>query len=136
MLHSEISHTQQANVSQLQTALDHLISLLTLHLQVQTKRTSDQTGTDVSNILNAQQTQLDLLFHLKGSRDSETADDKVGNVQYKPLWMVPLSRNSNFVGREDVLEQVRESLSKRDGIMPVAVLHGLGGVGCVIIRLR
>ena len=51
-----------------------------------------------------------------------------------PHWIVPLTRNSKFVGREDILSQLTEALHRKDESMAIAVLHGLGGVGCVIIH--
>ncbi|KAJ5722628.1 hypothetical protein N7488_000663 [Penicillium malachiteum] len=43
-------------------------------------------------------------------------------------WVVPLARNSRFVGRQDIISQLEECLSAHDGPRKIAVT-GLGGAG-------
>jgi hypothetical protein len=47
-------------------------------------------------------------------------------------WLVPLHRNPNFTGREDVLAQLRELFRER----PLIALRGLGGVGKTHLALE
>lgn len=107
---------------QSQSNLDRLVQHLSFHLQV-------QTGAEVSNL---QSGQLSILERLKNAGNAKEPPAKNGN-QSEPVWIVPLGRNPKFVGREEVLEYLQDSLSKKDKSMPVAVLHGLGGVGYVFL---
>ena len=126
--------TCNANSSQLQSTLDSLVHLLGLQLQVEAKRAADQTVTDISNILKVQSGQLNLLQNLQDASDAKEIATGEAN-RAEPVWIVPLSRNPKFVGREEVFEKLEKCLLKKDGSMAVAVLHGLGGVGCVPILL-
>lgn len=108
--------------------MDRLVRTLSLQLQIEAKWTADRTGTDVSKILSLQSGQLGLLEQMT-SATSIKEDEARSIVGSKPVWIVPLSRNSKFVGREDILEDLEELLlQRRDGVV-IAVLYGLGGVG-------
>ena len=48
-----------------------------------------------------------------------------GRAKKKPLFMIPFERDSQFVGREDVLLKINE-LSKKEKRI---ALTGIGGVG-------
>lgn len=50
-------------------------------------------------------------------------------------WLVPLGRNPNFVGREQLLSDVERSL-KTSRLLAVVALHGLGGVGKTQLALE
>lgn len=101
------------------------MNILSLQLQIEAKRTADQTGYDVSEVLKAQIGQLDLLQKFEDAKASNDRDSK----PLEPIWMVPISRNPNFVGRDDLLEQLEDELTGDDGYSTTAVLHGLGGIG-------
>jgi len=45
-----------------------------------------------------------------------------------PIWNVPHQRNPNFVGRDDLLHRIRETLTSKKAAALTAI-HGLGGVG-------
>jgi tetratricopeptide (TPR) repeat protein len=45
-----------------------------------------------------------------------------------PIWNVPHQRNPNFVGRDDLLDGIRETLTSEKAAALTAI-HGLGGVG-------
>ncbi|HEY3134687.1 MAG TPA: FxSxx-COOH system tetratricopeptide repeat protein, partial [Blastocatellia bacterium] len=45
-----------------------------------------------------------------------------------PIWNIPHSRNPNFVGREDLLDRIRKTLTS-ERAAAVTAIHGLGGVG-------
>ena len=45
-----------------------------------------------------------------------------------PIWNVPHQRNPNFVGRDDLLDRIRETLTSEKAAALTAI-HGLGGVG-------
>ena len=45
-----------------------------------------------------------------------------------PIWNVPHRRNPNFVGRDDLLDQIQRTLGS-DGTAALTAIHGLGGVG-------
>ena len=52
----------------------------------------------------------------------------------KPFWLVPFSRNANFVGRSHFFERIdsifsRGSKPRAEGSQPKAALCGLGGIG-------
>jgi serine/threonine protein kinase/tetratricopeptide (TPR) repeat protein len=66
----------------------------------------------------------------KTSNDSQPATRISG-----PIWMVPLGRNPNFSGREDLLCKISDVL---DASRPLAVmaLYGLGGVGKTQLALE
>ncbi|KAL8686618.1 MAG: hypothetical protein Q9218_006983 [Villophora microphyllina] len=115
-------------IDKLQSTLDRLVRTLSLQLQIEAKRVADKTGTDVSKILKLQSGQLDLLQQLQITSSAPDASVSV-NTGPKPVWIVPLSRNSKFVGREDILEDLEGLLLQpREGVA-TAVLYGLGGVG-------
>lgn len=117
---------------QLQSNLDRLVQLLGFNLQVEANRAAEQSGTDISTILNIQSGQLSILKRLEDSGNAK--ENPASNaIQSEPVWIVPLDRNPKFVGREEVLELLEDTLTKRDGSMPVAVLFGLGGVGYVLL---
>jgi tetratricopeptide (TPR) repeat protein len=43
-------------------------------------------------------------------------------------WLVPVARNANFVGRDELLRQARASL-RGARLFAIVALHGLGGIG-------
>ncbi|HME73813.1 MAG TPA: FxSxx-COOH system tetratricopeptide repeat protein [Myxococcota bacterium] len=49
-------------------------------------------------------------------------------AELSPIWLVPLARNFNFTGREELLRQLDVSLSA-GRLLAVVALRGLGGVG-------
>lgn len=98
------------------------MQLLSLNLQV-------QTVADVSNI---QSGQLSILERFENVGNAKETPARNGD-QFEPKWIVPLGRNPKFVGRKEVLEYLKDSLANKDESMPLAVLHGLGGVGYVFL---
>ncbi|KAL8824863.1 MAG: hypothetical protein Q9191_004767 [Dirinaria sp. TL-2023a] len=125
-----LRHTQE--IEKLQAILDRLVRILGLQLQIEAKRAADQTGYDVSEVLKTQIGQLDLLQKFQDAKASNDRDSK----PLEPIWMVPISRNPNFVGRDDLLEQLEDELIADDGCSTTAVLHGLGGIGKSQIALE
>lgn len=53
-----------------------------------------------------------------------------------PVWMVPIGRNPNFVGRGAILKELSARLTPHPDIVRSAVLYGLGGVGKTQIALE
>jgi hypothetical protein len=54
-----------------------------------------------------------------------------------PCFYMPYAENSRFTGRDDCLEQVRQTLPPADRRSQASlVLHGLGGVGKTDIALH
>lgn len=98
------------------------MQLLSLNLQV-------QAVAEVSNIQSGQLRMMERFDNVGNAKDKPA---RTGHP-FEPKWIVPLGRNSNFVGREEVLDYLKGSLAKNDESMPVAVLHGLGGVGYVFL---
>ena len=47
----------------------------------------------------------------------------------KQIWMVPVGRNPEFVGREDILLELNKRLVPKQDCVARAALCGLGGVG-------
>ena len=107
------------------------MNILGLQLQIEAKRAADQTGYDVSEILKAQNGQLDLLQRFQNARIPNQRFPE----PHKPIWMVPISRNPNFIGRDDLLEQLEDQLRQDDGYSATAVLYGLAGIGYVGSRI-
>ncbi|KAL8776668.1 MAG: hypothetical protein Q9194_003013 [Teloschistes cf. exilis] len=122
-------------IDKLQSTLDQLVRTLSLQLQIEAKRAADRTGTDVSKILSLQSGQLGLLQQIQKVSSVEETEAR-SQVAPTPRWIVPLSRNSRFVGREDILEDLEELLSQRRDGSIVAVLYGLGGVGKTQVALE
>ncbi|KAL6712732.1 hypothetical protein ACLMJK_009670 [Lecanora helva] len=129
-----LKRTQQ--IDQLQSTLDRLINLLSLQLQVEAKRAADRTGKDVSRILEAQSGQLDLVSNIQNPKYAKEETQSPIDRVSAPIWIVPVSRNPKFVGRESVIEQLREDLSTKHGGRSCAVLYGLGGVGKTQVALE
>lgn len=94
------------------------MQLLSLNLQVQA----------VAEVSNIQSGQLRIMERFENVGNVKEEAARTGD-QFELKWLVPLGRNPNFVGREEVLEYLKDSLAKKDESMPVAVLYGLGGVG-------
>ena len=46
-----------------------------------------------------------------------------------PVWLVPIGRNPEFVGRESIMEDLERRLEPRSDFVRKAVLCGLDGVG-------
>lgn len=109
----------------LQGSLDRLVNLLSLQLQIEAKRAADRTGSDISEVLTSQHGQLSLLLRLQDFNISRSLTPE----PTKPVWMVPISRNPNFVGREDALNRLEDVLSGKEGYFATAALYGLGGIG-------
>lgn len=100
-----------------------MVSILTLQIQI---RTGSFVSEVVSEVLKEQKDQRHLLH---GIHDLKTANGK-GSEQFDPIWMVPINPNPNFVGREEVLEQLKNQLLGQSGqYQRIAVLHGLAGIG-------
>lgn len=114
---------------QLQSALDRLVRLLALQLQVEIKRAADRTGSDVSSLLKGQSGLISLLQDFREPKNIDNQSKSVGHLPETPF-IIPFSQNPRFVGREVILSQLKDALLKKDeNCMPRAVLHGLGGVG-------
>jgi len=68
-----------------------------------------------------------LTFHQvvdKGtSLDASSANDP------PVFWVVPFDRNTAFVGRESIIQQIYTAFSVKEGSRPKAALCGLGGIG-------
>lgn len=47
----------------------------------------------------------------------------------RPVWLVPISRNPDFVGRESTIRELERRLDCNSDFMQTTVLFGLGGVG-------
>lgn len=58
---------------------------------------------------------------LEGQAEHVTSD--------QPVWLVSISRNPDFVGRQSIIEELEERLVSRPDSARTAVLYGLGGVG-------
>jgi len=54
-----------------------------------------------------------------------------------PFCLPEVQRNANFVGREDLLEQLKENIEASSGVdMAEVVLHGTGGMGKTQLALQ
>ena len=47
----------------------------------------------------------------------------------QPIWIVPIGRNPEFVGRDSIIIELRERLEPISDFVRKGVLWGLGGVG-------
>jgi len=47
----------------------------------------------------------------------------------QPIWLVPIGRNPEFVGRGNIIEDLQGRLGFGSDMVRKAVLCGLGGVG-------
>ncbi|KAL8786236.1 MAG: hypothetical protein Q9195_008292 [Heterodermia aff. obscurata] len=117
---------QNKDIEKLQLHLSRLVDILGLHLQI-------RTDSSVSEVLKEQKDHRGLLLEI---RDLNIAKGKCSK-QIEPIWMVPINRNPNFVGREEVLEQLENKLQGQGSeYQRIAVLHGLGGIGKSQIALE
>ncbi|KAL8870461.1 MAG: hypothetical protein Q9174_003506 [Haloplaca sp. 1 TL-2023] len=127
-----LKRTQQ--IEKLQSKLDRLVEILGLQLQVEAKHTAEKTGADVSDVLKLQSRQLEALQSLQISNDTHNPPSDPPQ-ESEPVWIVPLSRNTGFLGREDIFEQLESQLERSDSSR-TAVLYGLGGIGKTQIVLE
>ena len=81
------------------------------------------------SILQRQEDHSAILTDLQHmTRLKSDVNDGADNLD-KPIWMVPIGRNPDFVGRKPVIQEIEMRLSPKQDIVPKAVLCGLGGVG-------
>lgn len=52
-----------------------------------------------------------------------------GALLDRSIWLVPIGRNPEFVGRKFIIDEIRERLEPTSDFVRKAVLCGLGGVG-------
>ena len=57
---------------------------------------------------------------------SSSENDAIVN---QPVWIVPIGRNPEFVGRDSIIAEIRKRLEPDLDFVRKAVLCGLGGVG-------
>ena len=80
-------------------------------------------------ILEQQLEQTSLLSdirHMSGLKDQK--NNNASTVD-KVVWMVPIGRNPDFVGRTTVMSTLECKLAAKPDAVATAVLCGLGGVG-------
>ena len=81
------------------------------------------------SILERQLEQTLLLSDLRqraGLKDQINGD---ASLVHKVVWIVPIGRNPDFVGRTEVMSALDSKLAAKPDAVPTAVLCGLGGVG-------
>ena len=92
----------------------------------------DQSHDIVANtvsILQQQENQtktLDEIHHLAQLR-LDTSNKSA--IDDHPIWLIPVGRNLEFVGRGNIIEGLQERLVYDSDAVQKAVLYGLGGVG-------
>jgi serine/threonine protein kinase/tetratricopeptide (TPR) repeat protein len=59
---------------------------------------------------------------------AESSSARRGSRELSPIFLVPLARNPNFTGREDLLASVDELLAA-NRLLAVVALEGMGGIG-------
>jgi len=79
-------------------------------------------------MLERQLEQTSLLYDLKHAAKKV---DSSPNMDYlhKVFWLVPIGRNTAFVGRYAVMSELESRLLPVPDSVPTAVFCGLGGVG-------
>ena len=55
--------------------------------------------------------------------------DRHSSVINRPIWLVFIGRNPDFVGRSHIIEELQGRLNFVANTVQKAVLYGLGGVG-------
>lgn len=68
-----------------------------------------------------------ILFDAFGSAETGVQTKVVGALP--PIWNVPHNRNSNFTGRQELLDDLRESLTSGRPAALTQAIAGMGGVG-------
>lgn len=83
----------------------------------------------VSELLEVQSSHLNILHQVHSLNTTKANPIE----ETRPIWMVPIDRNPNFVGRDKVLEQLETQLGAAAGdYCRTAALYGLGGIGYIL----
>lgn len=64
------------------------------------------------------------------------APNESESLIFPDIWNVPYNRNPNFTGREQLLKNIRASLTSNQRAAMPLVIHGLGGVGKTQLALE
>ena len=114
----------EEKLQELQKVLDSLVNVLSLQLHAEVvantqsiRQLQDEQGVVLENISRLSQFRL------------ENDEEKSASSPSKPLWLIPIGRNDQFVGRDAILEELDHRLMIDNNKVPIAVLCGLGGVG-------
>jgi hypothetical protein len=70
-------------------------------------------------------TSLNLRVRITISLDTTDPSVAAPSTSIRPMFLVPFERDTQFVGREDILSQVEERLQNQRRVS----FHGLGGIG-------
>ena len=81
------------------------------------------------SLLERQFEQTSLLSDLRQMAGLKNQVNVNGGLSDKPLWMVSIGRNPDFVGRTALMSALESKLAAKPDAVPTAVLCGLGGVG-------
>lgn len=98
-------------------------------IQSPNRETNADVDDKTTSILRMQNDQVELLreiyrlsqLKLEGQGEHIKVDQSV--------WLVSVSRNPDFVGRQSIIQDLEARFASRSDVMRAAVLFGLGGVG-------
>ena len=109
-------------IEALQLSLDRLLALLALQLQIKSNKKLDVSTEAVVDRVE----QLRLEF-----RQEQQTYEQAG--QGRVVHIIPFTRNTKFIGREEIIKKVEEKFSQNESRV---ALCGLGGVGKTQIALE
>ena len=78
-------------------------------------------------------TSVDLGTQLVTQGVSQLVVGSSGTPRTKPVFMVPIRRDSTFIGRAQILADIKQSVDARHNFV---VLFGIGGIGWVNVRIQ
>ena len=88
-----------------------------------------QIEANTISMLERQMVQTSILNDLHNTATLKGQVSEGSECLSKILWMVPIGRNSAFVGRNAVISALQSKLLPMPDAVSTAVLCGLGGVG-------
>ncbi|KAK0105105.1 hypothetical protein ONS95_004532 [Cadophora gregata] len=126
-------------IDRFESSLDRVLDLIKLQQQTRIEATALRVDDKTSILVQNSESIIRGLGDLQLIPNQEPAD--TATMQTKVIFMVPLARNSGFLGRDDIIRQLDEKFVTTEGHsqpreVQTTALCGLGGIGKSQIALE
>ena len=105
------------------------MSLLEQLIQWLSRDQSHNIEANTVSILQRQENQTKTLDEIHQLAQLRLGASSTPAFDDHPIWLIPIGRNLEFVGRGNIVEELQERLVYDSDTVQKAVLYGLGGVG-------